>query len=41
MIAPRHTGDYYGQAPYLWCTVALSENNEYGQLCVLIKIIWD
>ena len=22
---PRHTGDYHGQAPYLWCTVALLE----------------
>lgn len=35
---PRHTGDYHGQAPYLWCTVALLENNgEYGQLCPLLK----
>lgn len=24
---PRNTGDYHGQAPYLWCTVALLENN--------------
>lgn len=23
---PRHVGDYHGQAPYLWCTVALLEN---------------
>lgn len=22
---PRNTGDYHGQAPYLWCTVALLE----------------
>ncbi|MDD3036266.1 glycoside hydrolase family 88 protein [Bacteroides sp.] len=22
---PRHTGDYHGQAPYLWCAVALLE----------------
>jgi unsaturated rhamnogalacturonyl hydrolase len=22
---PRHTGDYHGQAPYLWCTAALLE----------------
>lgn len=22
---PRHTGDYHGQAPYLWCTNALLE----------------
>lgn len=22
---PRHTGDHHGQAPYLWCTVALLE----------------
>ena len=22
---PRHTGDYHGQAPYLWCVVALLE----------------
>ncbi len=22
---PRHTGDYHGQAPYLWCTFALLE----------------
>lgn len=23
---PRKTGDYHGQAPYLWCVVALMEN---------------
>jgi len=23
---PRHTGDYHGQAPYLWCVAALLEN---------------
>lgn len=22
---PRHTGDYHGQAPYLWCVAALLE----------------
>lgn len=23
---PRHVGDYHGQAPYLWCVVALLQN---------------